>query len=260
MFLYPTIRSFALRDPSAAVAPVIALTAAAEPGLPTLFLFPPAAGTGLAYIGLRNRLRHPAYALTNPDFGRPWRYTNYQELAAAYVAEIEARSSGPYILGGYSVGGHVALIVAAQLLARGREVRQLLLLDSMCMSVAEAEEIEGAQDQRALLLADHVQADSALAAAVALELEQTYQFGRHLQPPLHPPRLALPILLLRCTELSLEHLAPRVHALVQALHHRPTAGFDLPLTVHPLHCTHAGVFAPQQLEATISLLASLLAN
>lgn len=53
-----------------------------------------------------------------------------EEIAAAYAAEIlEVCPQGPYVLGGYSVGAVVALELALQLRARGREVPLLVVFD-----------------------------------------------------------------------------------------------------------------------------------
>jgi thioesterase domain-containing protein len=52
------------------------------------------------------------------------------EIAAQCLdALLEARPSGPYILGGHSIGGHVAYEMAAQLQAAGETVLLLGLLD-----------------------------------------------------------------------------------------------------------------------------------
>jgi thioesterase domain-containing protein len=52
-------------------------------------------------------------------------------MARAYLAEVrEARPSGPYRLGGWSMGGVVAFEMARQLEAAGETVEGLVLIDS----------------------------------------------------------------------------------------------------------------------------------
>jgi thioesterase domain-containing protein len=54
-----------------------------------------------------------------------------EEIAAEYVAEIvAARPEGPCVLGGYSIGAVIALEVALQLRARGRDVPLLITFDA----------------------------------------------------------------------------------------------------------------------------------
>ena len=50
--------------------------------------------------------------------------------AAAYLVELlEFQPQGPYQLGGYCMGGVIALEMARQLRAQGRQVNLLLLID-----------------------------------------------------------------------------------------------------------------------------------
>lgn len=63
----------------------------------------------------------------------------FAEMAAIYVAELVARQpQGAFRLIGYSFGGMVAVEIASQLHARGREVSALVLLDAPHPDVAAA--------------------------------------------------------------------------------------------------------------------------
>ncbi len=53
-----------------------------------------------------------------------------EEMAARYVAELREHSPAPYLLGGYSGGGIVALEMVRQLAALGDQVEHLVLFDS----------------------------------------------------------------------------------------------------------------------------------
>jgi acyl transferase domain-containing protein/thioesterase domain-containing protein/acyl carrier protein len=53
-----------------------------------------------------------------------------EEMAARYVAELREHSPGPYLLGGYSGGGIVALEMVRQLHALGDHVDHVVLFDS----------------------------------------------------------------------------------------------------------------------------------
>jgi phthiocerol/phenolphthiocerol synthesis type-I polyketide synthase D len=57
-------------------------------------------------------------------------YESIEQRCAAYVEEVVAVSRGPLILGGYSLGGVLALEMAEQLRRAGRVVPLVLLLDA----------------------------------------------------------------------------------------------------------------------------------
>jgi amino acid adenylation domain-containing protein/non-ribosomal peptide synthase protein (TIGR01720 family) len=61
---------------------------------------------------------------------------SYARLAARHVEEmLRVRPTGPYIVGGFSLGGLVAFEVARQLRARGEEVPLLVLLETVCTTI-----------------------------------------------------------------------------------------------------------------------------
>ena len=93
-----------------------------------------AGGDVLFYQPLSNALGddQPFYAFKSPliasDQIRP---TTVEELATLYLQEMRAfYPQGPYLLGGTSFGGMVALDMAQQLRAQGIEVGLLLMLDT----------------------------------------------------------------------------------------------------------------------------------
>ncbi|PYI01676.1 BcPKS20, polyketide synthase [Aspergillus sclerotiicarbonarius CBS 121057] len=109
-----------------------------------LFLCPDGFGSGAVFTALAPFLaRVPdisAYALNSPFLAAadldldP--LPSIEELAGIYLAAIKRRQpAGPYLLGGYSVGGVVAFEVARQLLEEGDIVERLVLIDSAYPSV-----------------------------------------------------------------------------------------------------------------------------
>ena len=75
----------------------------------------------------------PLYAIVQWAHGRGFvKSKSIQHLAAAQILEIrEVQNSGPYRIGGYSLGGLIALEIARQLKEQGEEVELLFLLDPM---------------------------------------------------------------------------------------------------------------------------------
>ncbi|KAF7858490.1 hypothetical protein EAF04_009090 [Stromatinia cepivora] len=105
-----------------------------------LFLCPDGFGSGAVFgslVPLLDRINDVSvYALNSPflknkpDLEDP---PTIEEFAAIYVAEIKRRQpKGPYLLGGYSIGGVIAYEAARQLLEDGNEVERLFLIDAAC--------------------------------------------------------------------------------------------------------------------------------
>ncbi len=111
------------------------LTLQPEGSRPPCFMVHPPGGIVVCYQALAQRLDRdrPFYAirargLHNPAEPLPGRM---EEMAADYVAAVhEIQPHGPYYLGGWSVGGLVALEMAQQFLAEGETIGLLALLDT----------------------------------------------------------------------------------------------------------------------------------
>jgi thioesterase domain-containing protein len=102
--------------------------------LPPLFLVHPTAGNALCYLELVRELggEQPVYGLQSIglDGQQPPR-NSIVDMASAYASElVERQPDGPFVLGGWSMGGIVALEMAQQLVAQGREVPLLVVIDA----------------------------------------------------------------------------------------------------------------------------------
>ncbi len=122
-----------------------------------LFLVHPAGGHVFPFIGLARCL-----GLDQPCYGLQARgveegqepHTRIEDMAACYIEAIRSvQSEGPYLLGGWSMGGEIAFEMAQQLHARGQSVALLALLDARIPSTAEN---IADDDFEAILLADVV--------------------------------------------------------------------------------------------------------
>lgn len=88
-----------------------------------IFLFPPAVGYSFVYGPLAQELEQ--YSL----YG--FHFIEAENRISQYVNEIlEIQPQGPYVLGGYSVGGNLAFEVALEMERRQLEVSGVLLLDA----------------------------------------------------------------------------------------------------------------------------------
>ncbi|MBF8187073.1 SDR family NAD(P)-dependent oxidoreductase [Nonomuraea sp. K274] len=93
-------------------------------GAASLFLIHPLAGTVLCYRGLGERLGVTLFGVQSPGLVEdPEQPLSFMDLVERYHAEIKSvQSEGPYLVGGYSMGGGLAFEVARRLVDGGDEV------------------------------------------------------------------------------------------------------------------------------------------
>jgi amino acid adenylation domain-containing protein len=98
-----------------------------------------AGGNVFSYVQLAQHLgrEQPFYGLEARGVdGEQEPLTRVEEMAAAYVEAVRAvQPRGPYLLGGWSLGGVIAFEMARQFQAQGETVNQLFLLDSVAPGV-----------------------------------------------------------------------------------------------------------------------------
>jgi oxalate---CoA ligase len=98
-----------------------------------LFLAHPGDGELLAFAVLARRLGpdQPSYGLRARGIDdEASMQSSLVEMATDYVADVRrVQPHGPYVLGGFCLGGPIALEMASQLRASGEEVEMLFLLD-----------------------------------------------------------------------------------------------------------------------------------
>ncbi|HKV37021.1 MAG TPA: amino acid adenylation domain-containing protein, partial [Pyrinomonadaceae bacterium] len=103
-------------------------------GKPPLFFVHPVGGNVFCYFNLARGLGtdQPFYALQAKGLHDIHHsHTRIEEMASYYVEHLRAvQPTGPYRIGGWSLGGVVAFEMAQQLKACGDEVHMLALIDS----------------------------------------------------------------------------------------------------------------------------------
>ncbi|HEY0603581.1 MAG TPA: amino acid adenylation domain-containing protein [Herpetosiphonaceae bacterium] len=100
---------------------------------PPLFLIHPGGGQVLAYSRLVELMPHdqPIYGLQSSGLGGTTVHTTIEQMASAYLAAIrEIAPHGPYLLGGWSLGGLIALEMAQQLRRTGERATLVAMIDT----------------------------------------------------------------------------------------------------------------------------------
>jgi amino acid adenylation domain-containing protein len=100
-----------------------------------LFLMPPVGGSVSCYLALARKLDidRPIYGVEAPESSGNENFETLdlpQHAAACMEALRNVQPEGPYLLGGWSLGGILAYEMARQLLEAGEEVARLILIDS----------------------------------------------------------------------------------------------------------------------------------
>lgn len=101
---------------------------------PAFFCVHPVGGNVLCYVELARTLgpERPFYGIVAPGLqGERQPCTSIEQMAALYIEAMRERQPhGPYLLGGWSMGGCIAFEMANQLVAMGEEVALLALFDT----------------------------------------------------------------------------------------------------------------------------------
>ncbi|NMO14244.1 non-ribosomal peptide synthase/polyketide synthase [Pyxidicoccus fallax] len=160
LFQAPTVEQLAAllrREDSGTHSPLVPFGTASTSTAVPFFCVHAVGGNVLSYAELARLLgtEWPFYGLqargldgTTPPLG------TVEEMAAEYVKAIRTvQPSGPYFLGGWSMGGVIAYEMARQLRASGEEVAKLVLIDSYVPAVSVAAQPEPDRLQLALMFA-----------------------------------------------------------------------------------------------------------
>jgi thioesterase domain-containing protein len=170
-----------------------------------LFLFHPAGGSVLSYVGLCRLLPtdRRCYGLQSPEFGQtePAQGLDVGALARLYGDEIRSVwPDGPYMLAGWSMGGLLAFEAAQQLTQLGAQVPFVGLIDAGPASAEQAERIASRDDADLLLMQAHYVAPDILRELEELPGEARFERALEIARAHHvfPP------------DLTVEHLRGRI--------------------------------------------------
>jgi thioesterase domain-containing protein len=103
--------------------------------LPNLFLIADGAGSAASYLHLPPLPSGlPVYALESPFLQYPEQYTcTIEEISAIFVRVIQQiQPSGPYLIGGWSIGGTYTYEIIRQLAILGEKTHGVLIIDGAC--------------------------------------------------------------------------------------------------------------------------------
>ena len=122
-----------------------------------LFLVHPAGGQVFPFVALAHYLgaNQPCYGLQARGLEEGQDpHTRIEDMAACYIEAIRSiQSEGPYLLGGWSMGGEIAFEMAQQLHSQQKSVALLALLDTR---IPSPDETLGDEEFETTLLSDAV--------------------------------------------------------------------------------------------------------
>ncbi|WP_346728620.1 non-ribosomal peptide synthase/polyketide synthase, partial [Corallococcus exiguus] len=168
LFEAPTLEGLAARIEAgtSSDSPLVTLRKGGEAR--PFFCVHPVGGSVLGYLELARRLppEQPVYGLQVPASGGG---ETVEEMATRYLESVrEVQPEGPYLLGGWSLGGRVAYEMARQLEALGEQVGMLVVIDASSQDEGPAEE----EWQGVLEFADHLSKLSGVHPRAAEVLQQ----------------------------------------------------------------------------------------
>jgi len=136
IFTAPTIASFAkYLEEQHSDAGQSLVSIQPQGSLPPFFCVHAVGGNVFSYVSLARRLgvTQPFYALQARGLlGAQEPHTRIEEMATDYIYAIRTvQESGPYVLGGWSMGGLIAFEMACQLQRQGQQVALVALFDSI---------------------------------------------------------------------------------------------------------------------------------
>jgi thioesterase domain-containing protein/acyl carrier protein len=138
LFSAPTVALQAelLRQASVQADPVLApIRNGSNDGCPVFFVHP-TGGSVLCYRELARGLGdHPVYGLQDPGLESIAEYDSVEELAALYIKKIApVVGDKPWCIAGWSSGGVIAYEMANQILAAGKPLGMVAMLDSQAVT------------------------------------------------------------------------------------------------------------------------------
>ena len=186
------------------------------------FCVHPVGGSVLCYVDLARQLgaERPFYGLQVP--ATPSLPDRIEVMAAHYVTAIrEVQPTGPYLLGGWSMGGVIAFEMARQLVALGEEVALLAMidapppnredgsveLDEAALAAWFAHDLSALAGREARIEADELRGTYPPAAWLSLVLDRCRQEGT-LSPDIGPEELRRHFEVFKANALALAHYVP----------------------------------------------------
>ncbi|KAI6009612.1 putative nonribosomal peptide synthetase [Pisolithus orientalis] len=110
---------------------------------PRLFIVHDITGMATPFMRLGAYMPNEMYAIGDKHFGSETGFGSIDAMAEHYISLIKkVQPEGPYVIGGYSYGGSVALCMAAKLATRGEEVAHLILFDPIFIPSSERQSLK----------------------------------------------------------------------------------------------------------------------
>ncbi|KIJ63455.1 polyketide synthetase [Hydnomerulius pinastri MD-312] len=110
---------------------------------PRLYIVHDITGMATPFMRLGAFMPNEMYAIGDKHFGSETGFGSIDAMAEHYISLIKtAQPEGPYLIGGYSYGGSVALCMATKLAKRGEVVQHLILFDPIFIPSTERQSLK----------------------------------------------------------------------------------------------------------------------
>jgi amino acid adenylation domain-containing protein len=161
---------------------------------PPLFLVHPAGGLAFTYLKLIQFLPNiTLYGINSPHLhAKVTQLTTLEETASYYINEMQnIAPHGPYYLGGWSAGGVIAFEMARQLMIKGHEIINVILIDSFNVSQLGDDFVKENEDFNEQVLQQGFDPTSQLGQILKQELERSTVLLSQYFPKLYNGKVSL---------------------------------------------------------------------
>lgn len=222
--------------------PVTLLSKSKNPKNPKIFLVHPAGGLSIPYFSLGKCLENfTLFGINSPYLGNKKKhFQDVKSMASQYIRFIKKlQKKGPYIIGGWSFGGNVAIEIGKQLYENQNEIKSIVLFDSFNYSSYDLSKYQSRNIKEVIFKKNSLLTPEEL-EILSFEFENNEKIGMQYRPN---DTIPFQVLLLKSEEIE------EAFAQFQAL---PDNGWESFIKnsfhIEKIPCKHANMFEPQHAE------------
>jgi len=110
---------------------------------PRVFMVHDITGVATPFMSIGAHMPNEMYAIGDKHFGSPTGFSTIESMADHYITLVKSvQPQGPYIVAGYSFGGHVAICMADKLTRAGETIQHVILLDPIYIPATKRQSLK----------------------------------------------------------------------------------------------------------------------